>query len=226
MDRFEGLNFHSIVETLESWQTEFETVRRYVQYNGLRFWECGRVDLMHSFSRSPDERRQLAKDTNISIYSSGDVFDFALVKPDGGRIPKVWMAEQCMLMFDLAAGLVVNADQVRGHAQISWLSPTAFPLGMLPLKFNIPDKVAEAAAWKELFDERWNEAQCLRELDAVPSDLSTDVEHFNDNFFENPTCRYAWVMRKLSGMSKGDVIAKYIRPKTNVKTEFEFLRFK
>lgn len=223
MNRFKELSFESLLDNEGVWGTEYETDRRMISHNGLTFWECGRVDLNHDFGNMPDERRVLERETNLSIQSSNESLPYTMVAPDGSALPKSWIANQCMLLLDDYAGVVIRAERNwHTSTQVSWLSATAFPCIGTPIEFMVPDKVAEKAVWKEVFDERWHEAQVLKEMDAVPT---TNGESCAQGDCIR-TCRHGWVMQRLAGMSKGEVIERYVRPVTSEKRAFDFVRIK
>lgn len=220
MNRFGKLSFASLLEKHGRWEVEYDTGRRYISHNYMTFWESGRVDMCSTFDNRPDERALLARETSIEIFSSNDTLPVKLRTPDGKVVPKAWFTSQTMLLIDHYAGLVLNAGYGY-NGQVSWINDTAFPSGMVPLRFTFPDKAAEEVIWKGLFDERWHEAQVLKELDGLPESLGR-VECMLDC---ERQCKHDWVLHNFACMTKVRMLDRYVRPHTGVPRGFEFLRY-
>ena len=222
--RFGDLSFASLVDQTDNWSTRFETGERYQSFHNLLFWENGKVTMSYDLSGNPDVRAQIMGRTMLEFSLITEVFPHKLIGPDGLHIPKSRL-ECNMLLFDHYAGVVINPESRRyynGAEGICWPSATAFPVVNKPVPVVAHNKEAERTVWAHLLEERWNEAQCIRELSDTLPDYA--IPYPKDIF--NPKDRSDRVMGYLMTRSKDAIIESIRADGTSWVINHQFLRFK
>jgi hypothetical protein len=128
---------------------DYETRMRYVNSDGVRFWEHGAFDILQSGDRNPDGRKTMSKLLGVECVKVGD-YKGELYTPEGVKVTKSQLVGNPVLWVDREHMLVVNCDI---YEPIKYAWEGAPPVSRRKIKVAFPDPIAEKTIWPEI--KKW-----------------------------------------------------------------------
>lgn len=125
---------------------DFDTRMRYVDRDGLRFWEHGEVHIKCGNTRNPKQRRALRSILDVRVHMLAEV-RYKLFTPDGMQLTKSQIKDAPVLLLDQEHKTIVNVSR---YDSVIYKSADSPPVARNPIRVSTLNQLAERDLWPQV----------------------------------------------------------------------------
>lgn len=147
----------------ESKGIDYDTRMRYVDKQGMRFWEHGEVHIKAGMRRNPKGRMHVSCALGASVDLLSDI-GYKLFTPDGAPVTKTQLRDKPVLLRDYEHNVVVD---VSGRNSVVYKSADSIPVPKHTIAVYTTNAVAMKELWPEI--EKWsNWVRVMKRMGIAP----------------------------------------------------------
>jgi hypothetical protein len=128
---------------------DYETRMRYVNSDGVRFWEHGAFDVLTGGHRNPDGRKKMAEMLGTYCVKASE-YPGKMFTPEGLEVRKSQLVDNPVLWIDQEHSMMVNASH---YEPLKYACQSSPPIPSRQIKVGFPDKKADEDKWPEI--KKW-----------------------------------------------------------------------
>lgn len=125
---------------------DYETRMRYVNSDGVRFWEHGAFDVLTGGHRNPDGRKKMAEMLGTYCVKASE-YPGKIFTPEGLEVHKSQMVDNPVLWIDQEHNMIVNASH---YEPLKYACQSSPPVPSRQIKVAFPDEKLDKEKWPEI----------------------------------------------------------------------------